>query len=717
MLLLPSPQTPLPGGEGLYGIPLPKGEGLYLIPVSKGEGLYPLQREMALRRRAEEGAPTPGRQLAEHAEPPRDRGREEARGRGREGARDRGREGARGRRRLRLPVLATTLLAWISLASLAGAGVVHAADAGEAEAVAEGAGTEATSAASEDAAAGEPPVPPIQPPEDGAVESTTTAPEDGATAEDAVEGATTGGSVAQGSVARTSATEGATVESATATASKDSATAEGVAEGTTPEADTAEDSATEQSTSTEADAPQATAAESATAQSTAPVPEDSTSAEGAAAAADGAEDSAAEQSTGAEADAPQSAGADGSAGAGAGAESAAPEADGTESVAAEDAAAATETNTPSVSAAEGATAEGSATESATAQSTAPSPEGAATAEGATEGTTPEDGAAEQSTGAEAAPPPPAEPPAVVEISVPELPAAGEPIKPIPEETGTSADKVALGRALFHDPRLSKDDSTACVSCHDLASGGDDGRRVSIGIEDREGPINAPTVFNVGLNFKQFWDGRANTLMQQVDGPVQNPLELGSLWPEVLSKLHAHESYPKRFNALYPDGINRNNVKDALAEFMRSLTTPNSRFDQWLRGDGDALEAQEKRGYALFKHYGCVSCHQGANVGGNMFQVFGVINEYFKKRGNITDADFGRYNVTGNPADRHVFKVPSLRMAAHTAPYLHDGSAETLRDAVDAMFEFQLGREAPDEHKDDIVAFIKTLAGENKELFQ
>ena len=291
----------------------------------------------------------------------------------------------------------------------------------------------------------------------------------------------------------------------------------------------------------------------------------------------------------------------------------------------------------------------------------------------------------------------------------------EPIKPIPEHVEVDPEKVALGRALFHDPRLSKDNSIACVSCHDLGNGGDDGREVSLGIEGKPGTINAPTVFNAGLNFRQFWDGRARTLEQQIDGPVQSPLELGSLWPEVLTKLHGHESYPGRFNDLYPDGINRTNVKDALAEFMRSLVTPNSRFDQWLKGDGDALNEREKLGYALFKHYGCVSCHQGANVGGNMFQVFGVLNEYFKRRGNVTDADYGRYNVTGNPADRYAFKVPSLRMAALTAPYLHDGSAPTLRDAVDAMFEFQLGREAPDDDKDAIVAFIRTLAGENREL--
>ena len=295
-------------------------------------------------------------------------------------------------------------------------------------------------------------------------------------------------------------------------------------------------------------------------------------------------------------------------------------------------------------------------------------------------------------------------------------AAAEPIKPIPGDTVFQAEKVALGRLLFHDLRLSKDKTVSCASCHDLASGGDDGLPVSIGVGEAAGSINAPTVFNAAFNFKQFWDGRANSLEDQIDGPVQSALEMASLWPDVVAKLYQDDTYPALFDAIYADGINRANVKNSLAEFMRSLTTPNSRFDRWLGGDESALDTQEKRGYALFKHYGCVSCHQGAAVGGNMFQVFGVLNEYFKRRGNITEADMGRFNVTGNEADLHAFKVPSLRMAAHTAPYLHDGSAATLRDAVDIMFEFQLGREAPDEDKDAIVAFIKTLPGESEELW-
>ena len=293
--------------------------------------------------------------------------------------------------------------------------------------------------------------------------------------------------------------------------------------------------------------------------------------------------------------------------------------------------------------------------------------------------------------------------------------AAEPIRPIPEASHIEPDRAALGRVLFHDPRLSHDDTISCASCHDLATGGDDGRRVSTGIEGRKGVINSPTVFNAGLNFKQFWDGRADTLEDQIDGPIQSPIEMGSLWPDVIATLYQDDYYPDAFEALYADGITRETVKHALAEFMRSLNTPNSRFDQWLQGDENALSDEEKEGYTLFKDYGCISCHQGANVGGNMFQVFGVINDFFGRRGNFTEADLGRFNVTGHPEDRHSFKVPSLRMAAYTAPYLHDGSAATLRDAVDAMFEFQLGRQAPDRDKDLIVAFIRTLAGESEEL--
>ena len=289
--------------------------------------------------------------------------------------------------------------------------------------------------------------------------------------------------------------------------------------------------------------------------------------------------------------------------------------------------------------------------------------------------------------------------------------AAEPITPIEALRDIDPAKAKLGERLFSEPKLSKDGTVACASCHDLANGGDDGRTVSIGVGGEAGVLNAPTVFNADLNIAQFWDGRAETLEDQIDGPIQSKVEMANLWPEVVATLENDPTYAEDFASAYPErGIARETVKNALAEFMRTLRTPGSRFDLWLSGEEGALSEREKHGYKLFKSYGCVSCHQGQSAGGNMFQVFGVLNEYFTRRGNIKKADMGRFNVTGNEEDRHSFKVPSLRMAAHTAPYLHDGTAKTLRDAVDAMFEFQLGREAPADDKEAIVAFIKTLAG-------
>ena len=295
------------------------------------------------------------------------------------------------------------------------------------------------------------------------------------------------------------------------------------------------------------------------------------------------------------------------------------------------------------------------------------------------------------------------------------PRISEPIRPLVQTFELDSDKVALGRKLFHDPQLSKDNTISCASCHNLKAGGADPRVVSIGVDGKSGLVNSPTVYNSALNSSQFWDGRAKSLEDQIDGPLQTEFEMGNLWPEVVSRLYKDDDYTDQFKKLYDGKINRENIKNAIAEFERSLITTGSPFDQWLEGNDNAISKEAEKGYQLFKHYGCISCHQGQNVGGNLFQVFGVINSYFQSRGNITDADMGRLNITGNPEDRHAFKVPSLRMAIYTAPYLHDGSAKTLRDAVDVMFKFQLGREAPDADKDAIVEFITTLAGKHEEL--
>jgi cytochrome c peroxidase len=289
--------------------------------------------------------------------------------------------------------------------------------------------------------------------------------------------------------------------------------------------------------------------------------------------------------------------------------------------------------------------------------------------------------------------------------------ADEPIRPIPLEVKLDAKKVALGDKLFHDKRLSANNSIACASCHGLDRGGVDGQAVSTGINGAKGPINAPTVFNSGFSFRQFWDGRADSLEAQAAGPVHNPKEMGSNWAEVIAKLGRDDALVAAFKESYADGLQAKNIQDAIATFERSLTTPNSRFDKYLRGDQKALSADELQGYRLFKQYGCIACHQGINVGGNMFQQFGVMGDYFKQRGNPTDADLGRFNVTKNPADKHFFKVPSLRNIALTAPYFHDGSARTLNDAVDVMFKFQLGRSAPAQDKELIIKFLRTLTGE------
>ena len=278
------------------------------------------------------------------------------------------------------------------------------------------------------------------------------------------------------------------------------------------------------------------------------------------------------------------------------------------------------------------------------------------------------------------------------------------------DNNLSAGKIELGRRLFFDPRLSHDNTSACASCHDLSAGGDDNRPVSRGINAQLGPINTPTVFNAALNFVQFWDGRAESLEEQAAGPIHNPLEMASNWAEVIEKLAQDDGYRRDFSALYPKGMSGETIVDAIASFERTLITPNSRFDRHLAGDASALDALEKSGLQRFLEFGCASCHQGAAIGGNMFQRFGVMNDYFAGR-EPKPADLGRYNVTGREEDRHVFKVPSLRNVGLTAPYFHDGSARTLEEAVVIMGRFQLGRDIAGPDVKAITAFLHTLTGD------
>jgi cytochrome c peroxidase len=291
------------------------------------------------------------------------------------------------------------------------------------------------------------------------------------------------------------------------------------------------------------------------------------------------------------------------------------------------------------------------------------------------------------------------------------PRVGEAIEPLPQTVALDDRKVLLGQRLFHDARLSADGTVSCASCHNLDMGGVDRLPRSVGIQGQEGSINAPTVFNSGFNYRQFWDGRASSLEDQIDGPLQNPREMGSTWAHALATVVSDPQYRTDFAAVYPNGIDMASVKNALATFERSLITPNSRFDRYLRGDESALTVEELRGYKLFRQVGCVSCHQGMNLGGNLYQKFGIMDDYFSVRGHVTEADLGRYNTTRRDEDRFVFRVPSLRNVAVTAPYFHDASAATLEEAVRVMARYQLGKNMAPDEVTGVTAFLRTLTGE------
>lgn len=289
--------------------------------------------------------------------------------------------------------------------------------------------------------------------------------------------------------------------------------------------------------------------------------------------------------------------------------------------------------------------------------------------------------------------------------------AEEPLKPLPELGELDMGKLALGRKLFHDPILSGDGTVSCATCHTLDHGGAEPRKSSTGIRGQVGPINSPTVLNSSLNFVQFWDGRAKDLREQAAGPVANPIEMGATWEGVVKRLNGNDEYMAEFATLYEDGITKDNVTDAIAVYEEALITP-SRFDKYLMGDQNAITEAEKKGYETFKAVGCTACHNGVLVGGGMFQKMGLVNDYFKDRGSaVTEADLGRFNVSKNPAEKHFFKVPTLRNVELTSPYLHDGSRATLQETVRIMGKYQLGRDLSDAEVNSIVAFLKSLTGE------
>ena len=280
--------------------------------------------------------------------------------------------------------------------------------------------------------------------------------------------------------------------------------------------------------------------------------------------------------------------------------------------------------------------------------------------------------------------------------------------PVTEELAFD-EKVKLGKKLFHDVRLSENQTLSCNSCHTLANYGVDNEAKSPGTEGQLGDRNSPTVYNAALHIAQFWDGRAKDVEEQALGPVLNPKEMAMPSAEVVIKRLADDStYKSEFAKAFPgesEPITFENVGKAIGAFERTLLTP-SRFDRYLKGDKEALSAEEKQGLKKFVEVGCVACHNGTLLGGNSYQKLGLVKPYTK----VNPEDHGRAAVTNNPAEDMVFKVPSLRNVEKTGPYYHDGSVKTLAEAVRIMAEYQLGKKLPDADVQAIVTFLNSLTG-------
>ncbi len=277
----------------------------------------------------------------------------------------------------------------------------------------------------------------------------------------------------------------------------------------------------------------------------------------------------------------------------------------------------------------------------------------------------------------------------------------------------TSEKVALGKKLYFDKILSKDNTQSCNTCHNLDTYGVDNDVFSEGNDGGLGGRNSPTTLNAALHIAQFWDGREPDVEAQAGGPVLNPVEMAM--PDenaVIERLAGSEAYVDLFSKAFPEEdkpITYDNMKKAIGAFERKLITP-SRFDDYIAGDESALNDQEKEGLQTFINTGCITCHAGNLLGGKMYQKFGLFGDYWEytKSENI---DKGRFDVSNNEADKYMFKVPSLRNVEKTYPYFHDGSVQDLKQAVTIMGKSQLNKELTGEEADNIVAFLKTLTGE------
>lgn len=284
-------------------------------------------------------------------------------------------------------------------------------------------------------------------------------------------------------------------------------------------------------------------------------------------------------------------------------------------------------------------------------------------------------------------------------------------KEVNEKHPVTAAQIALGQKLYFDNRLSKNGNQSCNSCHNLATGGVDNLSFSPGSEFELGGRNAPTVLNAALQASQFWDGRAKDLKEQAGGPLLNPIEMGLPDQQTAVKIvQSIPEYVEEFAAAFPDkAVTFDNITTAIAAFEQTLLTP-SAWDDYLKGNVNALNTQQQSGLRKFIDNGCIACHNGVNLGGNSFQKFGLVDgPYWKFTGSQVQ-DEGRFQVTKTEDDKFVFRVPDLRNIANTYPYFHDGSVWNLGDAVNIMAQAQLGKKLPQQDIDDIVAFLKATSG-------
>jgi cytochrome c peroxidase len=278
----------------------------------------------------------------------------------------------------------------------------------------------------------------------------------------------------------------------------------------------------------------------------------------------------------------------------------------------------------------------------------------------------------------------------------------------PKAGALTGERIALGRMLYYETRLSKNQKIACNSCHQLDKYGVDNEPTSEGHQGKRGDRNSPTVYNAAAHFAQFWDGRAADVEAQAKGPVLNPVEMAlATDKQAVTVLKSMPEYVAAFKKAFPDQkdpVAFDNMAIAIGAFERKLVTP-SRWDKFLKGDQNALTLEEKAGFNEFYDAGCASCHAGALLGGNLYQKLGAVKQY-------PDAsDPGRFKVTSNEGDKMFFKVPSLRNVEKTGPYFHNGKVATLQQAVMQMGEYQLGKPLAPAQADSVITFLKTLTGE------